>query len=74
MPLKHNPRHISWAVVIFSAQGWFLRFGITEAKNSTLGGKEHNVLSQYGFCNGCPNLNRDEDGSFLNKERCKGEC
>ena len=35
---------------------WFVRIGITEAKNSTLGGKEHNVLSLYGSCTGCPNL------------------
>ena len=39
-----------------SSQCWFVPVGITEAKNSTLGEKEHNVLSLYGFCTGCPNL------------------
>ena len=35
---------------------WFLRVGISEAKKSTLGGQEHNFLSEYGYSMGCPNL------------------
>ena len=38
------------------SQCWFVRAGITEAKNSTLGGKEHNVLSLCGFCTCFPNV------------------
>ena len=50
-------RDISWdgcGIFCPLMQCWFLWVGITEAKNSTLGGKEPNVLSQYGFCTGCP--------------------
>ena len=45
-------------VLIFSASSirLFLWVGIIEAKHSTLGGKKHNVLSQYGCCTGCPKL------------------
>ena len=55
--LSYNTRHISWEAPIFvPPQCWFLRVGITKAKISALGGKEHNVLPQYGSCTGCPNL------------------
>ena len=32
---------------------------MSEAKKSTLEGKEDNVLSEYGYSTGCPNLMRN---------------
>ena len=53
----YNPLTLVGTVVIFlPSQCWCLRVGITGAKYLTLGGKEHNFLSEGGYCLGC-----DED-------------
>ena len=57
--LSYNTRHISWnSTDMFCSLsvGFCESACITEAKNSTLRGKEHNVLLQYWCCTGCPNL------------------
>ena len=54
-----NTRHISWdSSGIFCPlnvgfASWHVR---SKTKKSTLGGKEHNFLSKYGYSMGCPNL------------------
>ena len=57
--LSYNTHHISWnsTDMYCSFNVGFCEFAcITKAKNSTLGGKEHNVLLQYWCCTECPNL------------------
>ena len=58
MPLKHHTRHITWDsgdiscplnIVFYELASW-------KPKNSTLGGKKHSFLSEYGYSTGCPNL------------------
>ena len=55
--MTYNACCISWNsnYVFFAPNVGFLGVGIIEAWNSTLGGKEHNFLLEYGCCKGCPN-------------------
>ena len=54
--LGYNTRHISWdgSGIFCPLNVGFFRVRMSETKILTLGGKEHNFLSEYGTARGVP--------------------